>query len=84
MSAYPLDGPVIVLPFEVSDETAPYLKQKLSSLSSRRRVVLVICFAGYIQSWLEAHLDALGFAPTHRSSHGAVSVTVFEPDLDAS
>ena len=84
LTAYPLGRPVIILPFEVNAETAPYLKQKLSSLTSRRRIVLVARFGGNIQTWIEAHLDALGFTPTHSSRHGAVSVVVFEPDLDAS
>ena len=83
LNAYPLGRPVIVLPYGINAETAPYLKQKLSSLTSRRRVVLVARYGGNIQTWIEAHLDALGFAPTHSSRHGAVSVVVFERDLDA-
>ena len=81
LNAYPLGRPVIVLPFGVNAETAPCLKQKLSSLTSRRRIVLVARFGGNIQTWIEAHLDALGFAPTHSSRHGAVSVVVFEHDV---
>jgi len=84
LNAYPLGRPVIVLPFEVTPETAPYLKGKLRSLVSRRRIVLIARFGGNIQTWLEAHLDALGFARTQHSSHGAVSVLVFERDPDAS
>ena len=80
LSAYPLDRPVIVLPYRVDAETAPYLKEKLRSLASRRRVVLIARFGGNIQTWLEGHLDALGFARTQRSNHGPVSVHVFDRD----
>ena len=84
LSAYPLDRPVIVLPYEVNPETAPYLNKTLAPLTSRRRIVLIARFGGNIQTWLAAHFDTLGFAQTHHSRHGAVSVLVFERDLTAS
>ena len=46
LSAYPLDRPVIVLPYEVNPETAPYLNKTLAPLTSRRRIVLIARFGG--------------------------------------
>ena len=82
LNAYPLDRPVIVLPYRVHAGTAPYLKEKLRLLASRRRVVLIARFGGNIQTWLDGHLDALGFTRTHYSSHASVSVVVFDRDTD--
>ena len=62
LSAYPLDRPVIVLPYEVNPETAPYLNKTLAPLTSRRRIVLIARFGGNTQTWLAAHFDTLGFA----------------------
>ena len=84
LAAYPLGRPVVILPFEADASTTPYIQRTLSSLSSRRRVIWIARSGGNIQTWLDAHLDQLGFGRTHRSRHGGVAVVVFERDPGAS